>query len=74
MTQMSGITVSVRRIGSQKSQEYKLSKNSRIINLLQETEFNTETVVVRRNGKIVPEEEQLRDGDELELIPVVSGG
>ncbi|KXB04281.1 hypothetical protein AKJ48_03195 [candidate division MSBL1 archaeon SCGC-AAA261O19] len=66
--------VLVRRIGSQESQKYELSEGARIIDLLEKTEFNTETVVVRQNGKIVPEEEQLEDGDELELIPVVSGG
>lgn len=71
---MSGIIVLVRKIGSQEPKEYELPPSARIIDLLEKTEFNTETVVVKRNGKIVVEEEKLEDGDELELIPVVSGG
>ncbi len=42
--------------------------------ILQELGINRETVIVRLNGRLVPEEEELRDGDLIEIIRVVSGG
>lgn len=42
--------------------------------LLDELDLNREVFVVRKNGQIVPEGELLFDGDELEIIKVVSGG
>ncbi|MBS3815594.1 MAG: MoaD/ThiS family protein [Hadesarchaea archaeon] len=71
---MSSITVSVKEMGSNDIDEYAFSGEARIIDLLEEAGFNTENVVVRRNGKIVTEEEALEDSDEIELVPVVSGG
>lgn len=74
MVRMSEIVVSIRRFESREPEKYKLPDTARIIDLLEEMEFNPETVVVKRNGRIVAEEERLENADELELIPVVSGG
>ena len=45
-----------------------------IKNLLQELEIHLETVVVKKNQKIVIEEESLEDGDTIEVIRVIYGG
>lgn len=71
---MGSVVVSGRIVGRRKSEKYELPPNARIIDLIERTEFNVETVVVKRNDKIVPEEEKLEDGDQLEIIPIVSGG
>lgn len=71
---MDGVTVSVRWMGSEKTRKYDLLGGSRVMDLIEKMELNSEELVVRLNDKIVPEEERLNDGDKLELIPVVSGG
>jgi sulfur carrier protein len=68
------IVVTVRSIPSGEAGEHRLPLGSRIIDLLGEMGINPEAVVVRLKGKIAPEGEQLADGDEIEIIPVVSGG
>lgn len=55
-------------------EEHSLTSGDRILDLLEELDRNPETLVVKRNEKIVPEEEELEDGDEVVIIPVVSGG
>ena len=42
--------------------------------LMDELKLNREVFIVRKNGQIVPEPESLVDGDELEIIKVVSCG
>ena len=42
--------------------------------LMEEMSINPETVVVKKNGEIVLEEEPLEEGDEIEFLRVVSGG
>lgn len=71
---MSVIKISVREVGKRGSREIQLAPASNILDLLEELGRSPEVVIVRKNGKIVPEKEQLADGDEIEVIPVVSGG
>lgn len=66
------IVVKEARSGDEMTKE--LSSEIQIMELLEMFDFNSEEVVVKRNGMIVPEEEKLKDGDEIEVIPVVSGG
>ncbi len=42
--------------------------------LLKELGILPETVLVARNGEIVPESEALAGGDRIELLRVISGG
>ncbi|MFQ6088098.1 MAG: MoaD/ThiS family protein [Candidatus Methanofastidiosia archaeon] len=44
-----------------------------ISEILEKVGFNTSSVILRRNGEVIIEEEVL-DGDLVEVIPVVSGG
>lgn len=71
---MTRIKIEVRLIGDSEFELYKLPSDSRIEDLLVKLGKNVETVVVKRNENIVPEEETLEDGDKIIVIPVVSGG
>ena len=71
---MSDIEVQVKQVGEDRSGTYRLEAGSKISDLLEELGQNPEAVVTRRDGKIVPEADELEDGDQIEVIPVVSGG
>ncbi|MCK9152145.1 MoaD/ThiS family protein [Methanobacterium alcaliphilum] len=60
-------------IGDEK--ESKDSKDGITIkNILEDMDFPTETVVVKKNGQIVIEEEKIHEGDVIEIIKVIYGG
>lgn len=46
----------------------------RVVDVLRELGLLENEYVVVRRGKVVAEDEELADGDELVLYPVVSGG
>ena len=41
---------------------------------LQRLGFSSETHLVVKNGELLNENEPLRDGDRVKLVPVISGG
>jgi len=41
---------------------------------LKKAGINPEMVLVKREGKIIPDAEKLKDNDKLELLRVVTGG
>jgi len=45
-----------------------------IVKLLRQLETPRETVIVIRNGELVPGDAVLSDDDEIEVRPVISGG
>ncbi|PKL67301.1 MAG: thiamine biosynthesis protein ThiS [Methanobacteriales archaeon HGW-Methanobacteriales-1] len=60
-------------IGDEKeSREF--SEEKTIKNVLEDLDFPLETVVVKKNGQIVIEEEIISDGDIIEVIKVIYGG
>jgi sulfur carrier protein len=71
---MADIRVTVKEIGKRLKREVRLHPHDTIADLLQKLGHSRETVVVRRNGKIVAEEECLADGDLIEILPIVTGG
>ena len=56
-----------------KAQELDAKGNS-VLHVLEHLKINPEIVLVARNGTIVPETEELHEGDSLEIIRTVSGG
>lgn len=71
---MTQIKVTVKHVGKKHKRELRLSPRATITDLLKELGQIRETIVVRRNGKIVVEEERLVDGDLIEILPIVTGG
>jgi len=71
---MTHIKVTVKQVGKKHKREIRLDPHTTIADLLQKLGHSRETVVVRRNGKIVVEEERLSDGDLIEILPIVTGG
>ena len=60
-------------IGDEKeSREF--SEEKTIKTVLEDLDFPLETVVVKKNGQIVIEEEIIADGDVIEVIKVIYGG
>lgn len=71
---MSSVEIEVRDLRDQNSESCSVPSGADIGDLLEDLDFNFEAVVVKRNGKIVTEEEELNEGDEIIVVPVVSGG
>jgi thiamine biosynthesis protein ThiS len=68
------IVVKVKIFGQQRSRKIELPRNAKVIDLLKSLGQNPQAVVVRRNGKIVVEEERLTNEDSIEIVPIVTGG
>ncbi len=49
-------------------------QGSRVLDLLEVLSLNPVEVVAVKNGEVVTEDEEVNDGDEIELYSVVSGG
>ncbi|MBP2047032.1 MoaD/ThiS family protein [Methanobacterium aggregans] len=60
-------------IGEKKELKEFLS-NLTVKEMLELLDVPSETVVVKKNNRIVIDEELLEDGDELEVIQVIYGG
>jgi len=46
----------------------------KIVDVLKSLGLLVDEYVVSKNGRVVAEDEEVRDGDEIVLYPVVSGG
>ncbi len=52
-----------------------IDKNlKRVIDIFKELNLNPEEYLVIRDGKILTEDEEVKEDDEIELIRVISGG
>lgn len=54
--------------------DMELDDNTTIKNLLNELNISSESVVTKKNGEIVVEDELIDDGDEIQLIRIIYGG
>ena len=48
--------------------------NTSIKDILEDMDLSSETVVAKKNGEIVVEDEKIEDGDEIQLIQIIYGG
>ena len=48
--------------------------DGKVFDLLKRLKINPETVVVVKNNKVVTQEEELSNKDNVELLSVISGG
>ena len=49
-------------------------ENKTVKDILDELEIPIETVVIRKNGELIIEEDEISDGDIIEVIRVIYGG
>ncbi|HPB46958.1 MAG TPA: MoaD/ThiS family protein, partial [Microthrixaceae bacterium] len=68
--QTRGVKVTLRH----PTREIEVSGPISVIKLLNRLEFNRESVLLVRNGELVPGDSMLDDDDVIEIRPVISGG
>lgn len=71
---MPKISISVFIDRENKNKTTELDANSLVINLLKKLKINPVTVIVSRDNQLILEDEKLRDGDEINILSVISGG
>ncbi|KHO47625.1 MAG: ThiamineS [archaeon GW2011_AR5] len=53
---------------------YEVEDNSTVFDVLGAAKINSETVLVKRESRLIPHDMKLGDGDSIETITVISGG
>ncbi|WP_324736755.1 MoaD/ThiS family protein [Thermococcus sp. SY098] len=66
--------IKVRVIGRKIEKEIEWQKGMKVADVLRAVGFNTESAIAKVNGKVALEDDPIKDGDYVEVIPVVSGG
>ncbi len=66
--------IRVRVLGRGIEKEIEWEKGMKVADILHEIGFNTESAIAKLNGRVALEDENVKDGDYVEVIPVVSGG
>ncbi|WP_297091775.1 MoaD/ThiS family protein [Thermococcus sp.] len=66
--------IRVKVLGRGIEKEIEWQKGMRVADVLREVGFNTESAIAKLNGRVALEDENVKDGDYVEVIPVVSGG
>ena len=57
-----------------RDKEYEVKPGMTLLSALQKVNVVPESVIATRDGEMILEDEILRDGDEVKLIAVISGG
>jgi sulfur carrier protein len=66
--------IKVRVLGRGIEREIEWEKGMKVADVLRMVGFNTESAIAKLNGRVALEDENVKDGDYVEVIPVVSGG
>ncbi|AHF79747.1 MoaD/ThiS family protein [Thermococcus paralvinellae] len=66
--------IKVKVIGRKIEKEIEWQKGMKVADVLRAVGFNTESAIAKVNGKVALEDDPIKDGDYVEVIPVVSGG
>jgi sulfur carrier protein len=62
------------KIGTEIEDKELDNENTTIKNLLDDLDISSESVVTKKNGDIVVEDEVISHGDEIQLIRIIYGG
>jgi len=57
-----------------RNKEYEVKTGMTLLSALQKSNIVPESVIATREGEMILEDEILKDGDEIKLIAVISGG
>ena len=57
-----------------RNQEYEVKPGMTLLSALQKINVIPESVIATRDGEMILDDEILRDGEEIKLIAVISGG
>lgn len=57
-----------------RDQEYEVKPGMTLRHALQKIDVQPESVLATRQGEMITEDEIVREGDEIKLIAVISGG
>ncbi|NJE07364.1 thiamine biosynthesis protein ThiS [Thermococcus sp. M39] len=66
--------IKVKVIGRKIEKEIEWQRGMKVADVLRAVGFNTESAIAKVNGKVALEDDPIKDGDYVEVIPVVSGG
>ena len=68
------MNIEVFMLDSRKRVKLEVRRGDRIADVIHRLGLNPEEYVVLKGGKLVLEDDPVEEGDELTLVPVVSGG
>lgn len=57
-----------------RDKEYEVKPGMTLLDALKKSNIVPESVIATRNGEMITDDEVLRNGDEVKLIAVISGG
>ncbi len=66
--------IRVKVLGRGIDRELEWKKGMKVADVLRAVGFNTESAIAKLNGRVALEDENVKNGDYIEVIPVVSGG
>lgn len=57
-----------------RKKEYEVDADITVRQALKRIDMDSESVLATRSGELITEDEVLRDGEEIKLVAVISGG
>ncbi|WP_295721461.1 MoaD/ThiS family protein [uncultured Methanobrevibacter sp.] len=66
--------MSYKLIFKELNEERELSSKTTIRDVLEDLNISQETVVTKQNGDVVIEDNEIHDGDEIQIIQIIYGG
>lgn len=66
--------MSYKLIFKELKEERELSSKTTIRDVLDDLNISSQTVVTKQNGDVVIEDNEIHDGDEIQIIQIIYGG
>ena len=57
-----------------REKSWEVKAGSTVRHIIQKADLNPESILAVRNGKLINDETLTKDGDEIKLVAVISGG